>query len=115
MNNPEEIFMKLITTPEHPDPAEQRHFIHDENAFYGHDYVFLEDATRNALCEIAHEQGRMVDGLCCDIDLNFAHSGDFAQAARLYVARYLAGIPDTIELPGNFRSLSELRHRRSLQ
>jgi hypothetical protein len=101
MNNPEEIIIKPITTPEHPDPTEWRRFIHDENGFYGHDTVFLKDATWNALCEIAHEQGRTVDGLCCDIDLNFAPGEPFAQAARRYVARYLAGIPDTAGVNSN--------------
>jgi hypothetical protein len=45
MNNSDEIFVKPITTQEHPDPTEWRRFIHDENGFYGYDYVFLEDAT----------------------------------------------------------------------
>jgi predicted DNA-binding ribbon-helix-helix protein len=114
MNNLDEIVMKPITTPEHPDPTECRRFIHDENGFYGYDYVFLEDATWHALCEIAHEQGRTVDGLCSDIDLNFAPGDPFAPAARRYVARYLADIPDNIELPGNFHILRELRARRTL-
>ena len=110
----EEIHTGPITTPDCPDPTESPRYIRDDYGFYGFDTVFLEEATWNALCEIAHEQGRTVDGLCCDIDLNFAPGEPFAQAARRYVARYLAGIPDTIELPGNFRILSELRHRRSL-
>jgi predicted DNA-binding ribbon-helix-helix protein len=114
MNNLDEIVMKPITTPEHPDPTECRRFIHDENGFYGYDYVFLEDATWHALREIAHEQGRTVDGLCSDIDLNFAPGDPFAPAARRYVARYLADIPDNIELPGNFHILRELRARRTL-
>jgi predicted DNA-binding ribbon-helix-helix protein len=115
MNSLDEIFIKPITTPEHPDPTEWRRFIHDEYGFYGYDYVFLEDATWNALGEIAREKGSTVDELWSDIDLNFAPGEPFAPAARRYVARYLADIPDNIELPCNFHVLSALRARRSLQ
>jgi hypothetical protein len=48
MNNFDDIFVKPVTTQEHPDPTEYRRFIHDENGFYGYDYVLLEDATWNA-------------------------------------------------------------------
>src|SRR5271170_1969354 len=108
MSNLDDIFMKPITTPEHPDPTEARRYIRDDDGFYGYDYVFLEDATWNALCEIAHERGCTVDELCCDIDLNFAPSEPFALAARRYVARYLADIPGNIELPRNFHVLRDL-------
>jgi hypothetical protein len=108
MNKLDEIFMKPITTPEHPDPTEWRRFIHDEYGFYGYDYVFLEDATWNALCEIAHERGCSVDELCGDIDLNFAPGEPIAPAARHYVMRYIGAISDNIELPRNFRILTEL-------
>lgn len=64
--NAEQIILTPITTPSYPDPSEARRYIHDTDGFYGYDYVFLEDATWNALCEIAHERGRTVDGLCCD-------------------------------------------------
>ena len=81
-----QIITRPITTPEYPDPEEARRFIHDEYGFYGHDYVFVEDATWNALCHIAREQGCTVDELCAHSDLNFAH-GDapFAPAAHAYV------------------------------
>jgi hypothetical protein len=52
------------------------------------------------LCEIAHEQGRTVDELCCDIDLNFAPGEPFAPAARRHVLHYLAAIPDNIGRAG---------------
>jgi hypothetical protein len=110
MNNPEEIFIKPITTPQYPDPTGWRRFIHDENGFYGYDYVFLEDATWNALSEIARERGCTGDELSGNIELNFAPGEPFAPAAR----RYLSGIPDNIELPGNFHILRELRARRTL-
>lgn len=64
--------------------------------------VFLEDATWHALCEIANERSCTVGQLCSHIDLNFAHDQPFTQVARRYVLRYLAGIPDNIELPCNF-------------
>ena len=84
--NVQKIITKPITTPQYPDPEEARRFVHDEYGFYGYDYVFVEDATWNALCHIAREQGCTVDELCSYIDLNFAH-GDapFAPAARAYV------------------------------
>jgi Ribbon-helix-helix domain len=85
--------MKPITAPKHPDPTEWRRFIHDEDGFYGYDYVFLEDATWNTLCAIAGDEDRTVDDLCADIELNFAPTEPFAPAARRYVARYLADIP----------------------
>jgi hypothetical protein len=100
--NAEQIILTPITTPSYPDPFEGRRYIHDTDGFYGYDYVFLEDATWNALCEIAHERGRTVDGLCCDIDLNFAPGEAFAPAACRYVLRYLSDIPDNIQLPTNF-------------
>jgi predicted DNA-binding ribbon-helix-helix protein len=83
------------------------------DGFYGYDYVFLEDATWNALCEIARERGCTVDELCGDIELNFAPGEDFAPAARRYVLRYIDQVPDNRELPANFRALTELlgRHR----
>jgi predicted DNA-binding ribbon-helix-helix protein len=101
----EQIIFKPITTPEYPDPPEARRYICDDDGVYGYDYVFLEDATWNALGEIARERGCMVDELCSDIELNFAHGEPFAPAARRYLLRYIADIPDNIELPGNFRVL----------
>jgi predicted DNA-binding ribbon-helix-helix protein len=97
----QQIVMRPITTPEYPDPEEARRFINDEYGFYGHDYVFLEDATWHALCEIAHERGCTVDELCSDIDLNFAH-GDapFAPAARAYILHTIGErAPDAGALP----------------
>jgi predicted DNA-binding ribbon-helix-helix protein len=97
----EQILMRPITTPEYPDPEEARRFINDEHGFYGYDYVFLEDATWNALCQIARDHGCTVDELCSDIDLNFAH-GDapFAFAARAYVLHCIAEhTPGDGELP----------------
>jgi Ribbon-helix-helix domain len=114
--NIEQIIMRPITTPEYPDPAETRRFINDEYGVYGYDYVFLEDATWNALCEIAHERACVVGELCSDIELNFAPGEPFTPAARHYVMRTLAEIPDNIELPANFRVLSGLLgERRGLQ
>ena len=110
----EQIHIGPITTPDCPDPTESPRYIHDDYGLYGFDMVFLEDATWHALCEIARERGSTVDELCSDIDLNFAPGEPFAPATRRYVARYLADIPGNIELPANFRILSELRHRRSL-
>jgi hypothetical protein len=104
----EPVTVKPITTPQYPDPTEARRFIHDEYGFYGYDYVFFEDATWNALCEIAYERGCTVDELCKDIEFNFAPGEDFAPAARRYVMRYLAGIPGNIELPRNFPVLVDL-------
>jgi predicted DNA-binding ribbon-helix-helix protein len=100
--NIEEIINKPITTSGYPDPTEARRYLDDPDGFYGYDYVFLEDATWNALCEIADERGCTVDELCKDIELNFAPGESFTPAARRYVMRYLAGIPGNIELPGNF-------------
>ena len=115
MNSLDEMFMKPITTPGHPNPAEARRYVDDEDGFYGYDYVFLEDATWHALCEIANERGCTVGQLCSHIDLIVAPDEPFAPAARRYVVRYLAGIPDNIELPGNFHVLGDLRNRRSAQ
>jgi hypothetical protein len=55
------IIIKPISTPEYPDPAKTRRFITDEYGVYGYDYVFLEDATWNALCHIAREEDCTVD------------------------------------------------------
>jgi predicted DNA-binding ribbon-helix-helix protein len=107
--------MKSITTPDYPNPAEARRYIDDPEGFYGFDYIFLEDATWNALCEIVRERGCTVDQLCKDIELNFAPGEDFTSAARLYVLRYIEQIPDNIELPANFRVLTELLDRRKAQ
>jgi hypothetical protein len=104
----EQIHIGPITTPDYPDPTEIPRYIRDDYGFYGYDYVFLEEATWNALCEIARERDCTVDELCCDINLNFAPDEPFAPAARRYVMRYLADIPDNIELPGNFRVLTDL-------
>ena len=84
--NIENIITQPITTPEYLDPTEARRFIHDEDGFYGYDYVFLEDATWNALVHIAQHENCTAGELCSHIDLNFAH-GDapFAPAARAYV------------------------------
>jgi hypothetical protein len=106
--NIEQIIMKPITTPEYPDPAEALRYLDDPDGFYGYDYVFLEDATWHALCEIAQERGCTVDELCGDIDLNFAPGESFAPAARSYVMRYIEQVPDSIELPATFRALTEL-------
>jgi hypothetical protein len=110
--NIEEIINKPITTPHYPDPTEARRYLDDPDGFYGYDYVFLEDATWSALCEIADERGCTVDELCKDIEFNFAPDESFTPSARRYVMRYLAGIPDNIELPRNFRVLSELLDER---
>jgi hypothetical protein len=111
----QQIIVRPITTPEFPDPAETRRFIDDEYGVYGYDYVFLEEATWNALCGIAPERDCTVGDLCSDIKLNFALGEPFTPAARHYVMRSLAGLPDNIELPGNFRVLRDLRNRRSVQ
>jgi predicted DNA-binding ribbon-helix-helix protein len=113
--NIDRIFLRSITTVSHLDPTEARRYIHDENGFYGFDYVYVEDATWNALCEIACKRGCTVDELCGDIDLNFAPGEDFTPAARLYVSRYIEQIPDNIELPANFRVLTELLDRQRAQ
>jgi hypothetical protein len=47
--------------------------------------------------------------------LNFAPGEDFAPAARRYVLRTIEQIPDNIELPANFRFLTELLDRRRAQ
>ena len=106
--NVEQIILKPITTAHYPDPIEACRYVDDEDGFYGYDYVFLEDATWHALCEIANEQGCTVGQLCSHIDLNFGGDEPFTQAARRYVIRYLADIPGAIELPGNFHVLRDL-------
>lgn len=53
----EQMIIKPITTPEYPDPTEARRYIRDDDGFHGYDHVFLEDATWDALCEIARERG----------------------------------------------------------
>jgi predicted DNA-binding ribbon-helix-helix protein len=112
----EQIILKPITTPTYPDPAEARRYVRDVDGFYGYDYVFLEDTTWNALGEIAREKGSTVDELCSDIDLNFAHGGDFAPAARRYVLRYVADrIPQSVALPPELLFLRELADPARLQ
>jgi predicted DNA-binding ribbon-helix-helix protein len=64
---------------------------------------------------IARKRGCTVDELCGDIELNFAPGEDFTPAARRYVLRYIDQVPKKIELPSNFRSLTELRDRRRAQ
>jgi Ribbon-helix-helix domain len=116
MNSLDEIFIKPITTSEHPDPTETCRFINDEYGVYGYDYVFLEDATWNALRAIAGDEDCTVDDLCAHIDLNFAHGGDFAPAARLYVLRYVADrIPQSVALPPELLFLRELAGPARLQ
>jgi hypothetical protein len=63
----------------------------------------------------AGERGCTVDELCSDIELNFAPGEPLATAARRYVVRYLAEIPDNIDLPADFRVLRELAVRRRVQ
>jgi predicted DNA-binding ribbon-helix-helix protein len=111
----DEIRIRPITTPDCPDPTEIARYIRADYGFCGFDTVFLEEATWKALYEIAHEKGCTVDELCGDIELNFAPGEPFAPAARHYVLRYLADIPDNIELPGNFRVLRQLCDRRRMQ
>jgi hypothetical protein len=79
--NIEEIIKKPITTSGYPDPTEARRYLDDPDGFYGHDYVFLEDATWSALCEISDERGCTVDELCKDAD-----SDDAGRAFRLMSA-----------------------------
>jgi ribbon-helix-helix protein len=114
--NLEQIILTPITTLEYPDPVEARRYVDDEDGFYGYDYVFLEDATWHALCEIANERGCTVGQLCSHIDLNFANGGDFAPVARLYVLRYVADrIPPSVALPPELLFLRELSGRQRLQ
>jgi hypothetical protein len=47
--------------------------------------------------------------------LIFAPGESFAPAARRYVLRYIEQIPENIELPANFRTLTALRGRRRAQ
>jgi predicted DNA-binding ribbon-helix-helix protein len=103
--NVQQKITRPITTSDHPDPEKARRFIHDEYGFYGYDYVFVEDATWNALCHIARQQGCTVDELCSHIDLTFAH-GDapFAPAARAYVLHTIGEhTADRGELPSLLR------------
>jgi ribbon-helix-helix protein len=98
--NIEQVFSRPITAPDYPDPTEARRYIDDPDGFYGYDYVFIEDATWNALCEIARERGCTVDELCCHIGLNFAPDESFAPAARAYVLHYITEhIPADSALP----------------
>jgi hypothetical protein len=113
--NIQEMHIGPITTPDYPDPTEIPRTIRDDDGFYGFDTVFLEDATWNALCEIARERGGTVDKLCSDIELNFAPGEPFAPAARHYVVRYLAEIPDNIDLPPELRMIKELGGLRRFQ
>ena len=111
-----ELIPRPITTPEYPDPTEARRFIHDEYSFYGYDYVFLEDATWNALVHIAQHENCTAGELCSHIDLNFAHRGaPFAPAARLYVLRYVADRLVNVELPPELLFLRDLTQRGRLQ
>jgi predicted DNA-binding ribbon-helix-helix protein len=112
MMNIDQIIMKPITTPAYPDSTEARRYIDDPDDRQGYDYLFVEDATWNALGEIARERGRTIDELCVSIirshdDLD----KDFAPAARSDVMRHIKQIPDNIELPANFRVLTELLSR----
>src|SRR5262252_3810831 len=109
--NIDTIIAKPITTPEYPDPTEARRFINDEDGFYGYDYVFLEDATWNALVHIAHDENFTVDELCCHIDLNFAQDEPFAAAARRYVLRYVADHLVNVGLPPELLFLKEFGDR----
>jgi predicted DNA-binding ribbon-helix-helix protein len=110
------VLTQPLTTPQFPDPAEAIRYIDDPDGFYGHDYVFLEDAAWHALCEIACERGCTVDELCSDIDLNFAPGEPFAPAARLYVLRYVADrLPQSAALPPELLFLRELGDRERLQ
>jgi predicted DNA-binding ribbon-helix-helix protein len=105
----EEIHIGPITTPDCPDPAEIPRTIRDDDGFYGYDTVFLEDATWKALGAVAGDEDRTVHDLCAHIDLNFAHGGDFAPPARLYVPRYVADhIPESVTLPPELLFLREL-------
>jgi predicted DNA-binding ribbon-helix-helix protein len=104
----DQILFTPITTLQYPNPTEARRYIRDGEGVYRCDYVFLEDATWNALGEIAYERGCTFDELCSDIELNFTPGEPFAPAARQYVLRYIADIPDNIELPGNFHVLTQL-------
>jgi predicted DNA-binding ribbon-helix-helix protein len=108
--NIEQIFSRPVTTVEHPDPTETRRYIRDDDGFYGYDYVYVEDATWNALCHIAGERGCTVDELCCHIDLNFAPGELFAPAARAYVLHYITEhIPEDSELPTALQSRHRIR------
>jgi hypothetical protein len=111
--NIEQIFTRPITTPDYPDPTETRRYIRDDDGFYGYDYVYVEDATWNALCHIAST----VDELCCHIALNFAPDESFAPAARAYVLHHITEhIPADSELPiALLQFLSGLAAGRKLQ
>jgi hypothetical protein len=110
-----ELIRNPIITPEYPDPAETGRFIQHEYGFYGHDYVFLEDATWHALRHIATLERRTVSQLCNDI-----HRGSggppFAPAARYYVLCYAAErLPAAMELPRKLLLLTQLGQRERLQ
>jgi predicted DNA-binding ribbon-helix-helix protein len=113
----EQIFSRPITTAEHPDPTETRRTIRDDDGFYGYDYVYVEEATWNALCHIASERGCTVDELCCHIALNFAPDESFAPASRAYVLHHITEhIPADSELPTALQQfLSGLAAGRKLQ
>jgi hypothetical protein len=59
----------LITTPAYLDPTKTLRTITDPDSWHSPDYVFLEDATWTALCEIARERGCAMHQLCKDIKL----------------------------------------------
>ena len=110
-----ELIRKPIITLEYPDPTEVRRFIQDDYDLYGHNFVFLEDATWGALCHIATLERRAVSQLCDDI-----HRGSggppFAPAARYYVLCYVAErLPAAMELPRKLLLLRELGQRKRLQ
>jgi predicted DNA-binding ribbon-helix-helix protein len=78
--------------------------------------VFVEDATWNALCDIAREQHGTVDDLCLTIGDEFSDAADFTQAARYYVLRPLAAkLPHSIDLPPELRAFKELTGQRLVQ
>jgi predicted DNA-binding ribbon-helix-helix protein len=109
----DELNIGPITTPEHP--SELRRYIRDDHGFYGFDCLVLEDATWNALGDIAQERDCTVDDLCLRIGDEFPDA-DFAQAARYYVLRHIAAkIPDDPALPPELRALKELTDRRRVQ
>ena len=111
----DELNIGPITTPEHPDPTEIRPSIRSDYGFHDFDCVFLEDATWNALCDIAGELDCTVDDLCLTIGHEFPNA-DFTQAARYTVLRhYAAKIPAGLPLPPELRALKELTDRRCLQ
>jgi predicted DNA-binding ribbon-helix-helix protein len=112
-----QIFTKPITMPDYPNPAEARRYIDDPDGFYGYDYLFLEDATWNALHHIASDRDCTVDDLCATIESHFAPGEPFAPAARAYVLHHIAEhIPADSELPSALQNfLCSLGARRSVQ